>query len=73
MRRFREYGEGFIIADQSISSLNDVTKSLLYAFISLSQSSARDIKETTEVSNIDFKNRDIVNTALYSDSLLLRE
>lgn len=48
-RRFREAGEGLILSDQSITSLNDVMKSNIYTLICLSQSGTRDIKEASEL------------------------
>ena len=49
IRRLREYGEGIVLADQSISSLKDVVKSNVYTIISLSQSSQKDRREVSAV------------------------
>ena len=53
IRRLREYGEGIVMADQSISSLNDVVKSNVYTMICLSQSGVKDIRESAESLGLD--------------------
>ena len=53
IRRLREYGEGIVLADQSISSLKDVVKSNVYTIISLSQSSQKDRREVSAVMGLN--------------------
>ena len=48
-RRLREYGEGIILLDQCISSINDVVKSNTYTIIGMSQTGQKDRREMINV------------------------
>ncbi len=61
IRRLREYGEGIVLADQSISSLKDVVKSNVYTIISLSQSSQKDRREVSAVMGLDSQQAEVTN------------
>jgi hypothetical protein len=61
IRRLREYGEGIVLADQSISSLKEVAKSNVYTIICLSQSSQRDRREVMNVLGLSPQQGDVTN------------
>lgn len=49
IRRLREYGEGVILLDQCISTINDVVKSNTYTIIGMSQTGQKDRREMINV------------------------
>ncbi len=61
LRRLREYGEGMVLADQSISSLKEVAKSNVYTIICLSQSSQKDRREVMSVLGLNQQQCDATN------------
>ena len=62
IRRLREYGEGIVLADQSISSLKEVAKSNVYTILSLSQRSQKDRRETIGALGLNQQQGDVTNT-----------
>ena len=61
MRRLREYGEGIVMADQSISSLNDIIKSNVYTTTCLNQSGVKDTRESAEILRLDPTQAEVLN------------
>ena len=61
IRRLREYGEGIVIADQSISSLKDTAKGNVYTILSLSQSGQKDKREAVNVLGLNSNQAEMIN------------
>lgn len=61
VRRLRESGEGLVLADQSVSSLNDQVKSNVYTIICLSQSGVKDMREAASIMGLDHQEAGILN------------
>lgn len=61
IRRLREYGEAVVLADQCLSTINDVVKSNTYTTIGMSQTGQKDRREMINVLGLNPNQAQMVN------------
>jgi len=61
IRRFREYGEAVVLADQCLSTINDIVKSNTYTTIGMSQTGQKDRREMINVLGLNPDQAQMVN------------
>jgi Helicase HerA, central domain len=61
IRRLREYGEGIVLADQCISTINEVVKSNTYTTIGMSQIGQKDRREMISVLGLNSNQAQTIN------------
>ena len=61
IRRLREYGQAFVMADQNITTLDDVVIGNVYTFICLAQRNPKDVKVVTEILGLNPQQAEIIN------------
>lgn len=61
IRRLREYGEGMVLADQCITTIDNVVKSNIYAIIGMNQMGQKDRREMIGVLGLNSEQAQVVN------------
>jgi hypothetical protein len=61
IRRLREYGEAIVLADQCLSTINDIVKSNTYTIIGMSQTGQKDRREMINVLGLNSNQAQMVN------------